>query len=69
MSEKKTKETPLCCEVEDSSCCGTVPSAQPPGFFKRIFSSIDEKMKAKAEGKANVGDCCGGDDSKGDKCC
>lgn len=66
MSENESKETSSCCEPEASSCCE--PEPVKAGFFARIFSSIDEKMKAKADEKAGE-DCCGGDDSKGGKCC
>ena len=34
-----------------------------PGFFKRIFTKIDESMKEKADAKSDD-DCCGGG-----KCC
>lgn len=39
-----------------------------PGFFKRIFTKIDESMKEKADAKAQDS-CCGGSDGKGGKCC
>jgi len=38
------------------------------GFFTRIFTSLDNRMKAKADEKAK-NSCCSGDDGKGGKCC
>ena len=59
MNDTENKKTPACCESEP----------ERKGFFQRIFSSIDEKMKAKAEEKAAKGDCCCSDESKDNKCC
>lgn len=44
--------------------------AEPEGFFKRIFTRMDDAIKAKAEAGSNE-NCCSGDsgDSKGGKCC
>lgn len=39
-----------------------------PGFFKRIFTKLDESMKEKADSKAQ-NSCCGDGDDKGGKCC
>ncbi|MEM8868659.1 MAG: hypothetical protein AAGC73_10375 [Verrucomicrobiota bacterium] len=47
------------------------PAAQSdakPGFFQRMFTKLDDSMKAKAEKKAQ-GSCCSGSDGKGGKCC
>lgn len=38
------------------------------GFFQRIFTKLDDSMKAKADEKAQNG-CCSGKDDKGNKCC
>ncbi|CAA6690059.1 MULTISPECIES: hypothetical protein [unclassified Lentimonas] len=38
------------------------------GFFTRMFTKLDNSMKAKADEKAK-NSCCSGDDSKGGKCC
>lgn len=43
-------------------------TAKKPGFFGRILQKIDASMKQKAEQKSKS-DCCGGDNSKGGKCC
>ena len=50
-------------QKENSEC----KSEKKPGFFGRIFQKMDASMKAKAEAKGES--CCGGDDSKGGKCC
>ena len=39
-----------------------------PGLFKRIFTKMDDAMKAKAD-EAAKGSCCSGKDNKGDKFC
>jgi len=39
-----------------------------PDLFKRIFTKMDDAMKAKAD-EAAKGSCCSGKDSKGNKCC
>lgn len=40
-----------------------------PGLFKRIFTKLDDSMKAKAE-EASKSSCCSGDDKgKDGKCC
>ena len=39
-----------------------------PGLFKRIFTKMDDAMKAKAD-EAAKNQCCSGDDGKGGKCC
>lgn len=40
------------------------------GFFARMFTKLDNSMKAKAEQQANNSQCCSGDDNgKGGKCC
>ena len=47
------------------------PVEQPEvkqGFFSRIFTKLDNSMKAKAEEKAQ-NSCCSGTDGKGGKCC
>ena len=41
---------------------------QKPGFFTRIFTKMDDAMKAKADTAAKDS-CCSGKDSKGKKCC
>lgn len=43
---------------------------KPEGFFKRIFTKMDDAMKAKAEAQSGNA-CCSGDqgDGKGGKCC
>jgi len=42
---------------------------EKPGFFKRIFTKMDDAMKAKADEKSQS-NCCGGDaKGKGGKCC
>ena len=38
------------------------------GFFRRIFTKLDESMKEKADAKVQ-NSCCDGDDGKGGKCC
>jgi len=43
-------------------------SEQKPGLFKRIFTKMDDAMKAKAD-EAAKNQCCSGTDSKGNKCC
>jgi hypothetical protein len=45
-------------------------SPEPDGFFKRIFTKMDDAMKTKAEAQGES-NCCSGDkdDSKGGKCC
>ena len=47
------------------------PSDSPkPGFFNRILTNIDTKMKEKADEQAKNSQCCSGDDKgKGGKCC
>ena len=45
--------------------------AQPEaksGFFARMFTKLDNSMKAKADEKAQ-NSCCSGSDGKGGKCC
>lgn len=44
------------------------PKAEKPGMLKQFFSSLDSKMKAKAEEKSQQSSCCSGNDSGG-KCC
>ncbi|NQY32247.1 MAG: hypothetical protein HRT56_03645 [Coraliomargarita sp.] len=47
------------------------PVEQPEakgGFFSRMFTKLDNSMKAKADEKAQ-NSCCSGTDSKGNKCC
>jgi hypothetical protein len=39
-----------------------------PGLFKRIFTKLDDRMKAKAD-EAAKDSCCSGKDDKGGKCC
>lgn len=58
MSEESTKK-------ESNS---TDHSTEKSGFFQRIFTKLDQSMKAQAEAKAQS-KCCGGDDGKGGKCC
>lgn len=43
--------------------------AEKPGLFKRIFTKMDDAMKAKADDAAKTS-CCSDDKSgKGGKCC
>ena len=47
-------------------------SSQPEakaGFFTRIFTRLDNSMKAKADEKAKNSCCSGDDKGKGGKCC
>ncbi len=46
----------------------TQSSDEKPGLFKRIFTKLDDSMKAKAD-EAAKNSCCSGKDSKGKKCC
>ena len=39
-----------------------------PGFFARMFTKLDNSMKAKADEKAQ-NSCCSGSNGKGGKCC
>jgi len=42
---------------------------EKPGLFKRIFTKMDDAMKAKADEKSQSS-CCGGDSKgKDGKCC
>lgn len=42
---------------------------QKPGFFTRMFTKLDNRMKAKAD-EAAKNQCCSTDDKgKGGKCC
>lgn len=41
---------------------------EKPGFFARMFTKLDNSMKAKADEKAQ-NSCCNGSDGKGGKCC
>ncbi len=41
---------------------------EKPGLFKRIFTKMDDAMKAKAD-EAAKNQCCSGTDRKGNKCC
>ncbi|WP_158279713.1 hypothetical protein [Coraliomargarita sinensis] len=43
-------------------------SQEKSGFFKRIFTKLDQSMKAQADEKAKSS-CCGDNDGKGGKCC
>ena len=44
-------------------------TASEQGFFKRIFTKMDDAMKAKADDAAK-NPCCSGDkNGKGGKCC
>lgn len=45
-------------------------NSEPEGFFKRIFTKMDDAIKAKAEAQSDNA-CCSGDqgDGKGGKCC
>ena len=42
--------------------------AQAQRFFARMFTKLDNSMKAKADEKAQ-NSCCSGSDGKGGKCC
>lgn len=56
-------------ENESKSCCSSEPAEEKKtGFIGRMINKIDEKMKAKADEKAEQS-CCGGDDNKGSGCC
>ena len=46
----------------------TNTATEKPGLFKRIFTKLDDRMKAKAD-EAAKSSCCSGDNSKGGKCC
>jgi len=46
----------------------TQTSTEKPGLFKRIFTKLDDSMKAKADAAAK-NSCCSGKDGKGGKCC
>ncbi|MDB4345724.1 hypothetical protein OAA45_00195 [bacterium] len=41
---------------------------EKPSLFNRIFTKMDDAMKAKAD-EAAKNQCCSGDDGKGGKCC
>jgi hypothetical protein len=57
--------------MTDSSNNPLKPSDAPkPGFFKRILTKMDTKMKEKADEQAKDSSCCSSDDKgKGGKCC
>ena len=57
--------------MTDSSNNNLKPSDAPkPGFFKRILTKMDTKMKEKADEQAKNSSCCSSDDKgKGGKCC
>ena len=57
--------------MTDSQANNLKPSKQEatkPGFFKRVFTKLDQSMKEKAEQNAQDS-CCSGSDGKGGKCC
>jgi hypothetical protein len=60
MSKQKSNTNPLKPEA-------TQPEAKS-GFFARMFTKLDTKMKAKADEQAKS-NCCSDNDSKGGKCC
>ena len=57
--------------MTDSSNNNLKPSDAPkPGFFKRILTKVDTRMKEKADEQAKDSSCCSSDDKgKGGKCC
>ena len=56
--------------MTDSSNNPLKPSDAPkPGFFKRILTKMDTKMKEKADAQAKSSCCSGDDQGKGGTCC
>ncbi len=54
-------------EIKDLKPADAQPEAKG-GFFARMFTKLDNSMKAKADEKAQ-NSCCNGSDGKGGKCC
>jgi hypothetical protein len=55
-------------EKQTTSNKPTETSEPKPGFFKRVFTKLDQSMKEQADAKAK-NSCCSGDNNKGGKCC
>lgn len=47
----------------------TEATQEKPGLFKRIFTKLDDSIKAKADEAAKDSCCSGGKDGKSNKCC
>lgn len=47
----------------------TQSTDEKPGLFKRIFTKLDDSMKAKADDAAKDSCCSGDKNGKGGKCC
>ncbi len=55
-------------EINPDKLKPTAQSETKPGFFRRIFSKLDQSMKEQAEKQAED-TCCSEDSKKGGKCC